>query len=234
MKKNIKRIGAVLIAGTIVFAVAGCNKKEGTVSKNATVEDKDAPRKEQQEESETVKETKQADDKKEEQSEQAEETVDETPQEEPKKETTRRFDDKQFHGILYQIPIGWKEVLEDFDADIKFYQPTSDHWGQMEVVYQESPLVVGADDSTTILTTALIGNYSAKNFSGVKTQESNGINTIFAHVEFTDSAGEDFKGDCAVLNSDNGLISLFLMCEQDELLYDYTFPVVLEQIRIDQ
>ena len=38
MKKNIKRIGAVLIAGTIVFAVAGCNKKEETVSKNATVE----------------------------------------------------------------------------------------------------------------------------------------------------------------------------------------------------
>lgn len=38
MKKNIKRIGAVLIAGALAFAAVGCNKKEGTVSKNATVE----------------------------------------------------------------------------------------------------------------------------------------------------------------------------------------------------
>lgn len=214
MKKNIKKTSAGFLACAVILCGSACGKegKEEPVTFSQPVVSA------QKEDTKTPEEKP------------AETTQAQTNTEKPKE--TPAPDYKTLHGVSYVTPLGWEEVLEGFSEDIKIYEPSSDHWGQMELYYHDSDLVVGNNDETEILLECLIGDFSSADFTEISLQNDNDINVLRAHVSWTDSYNEAFKGDCAVINTEKGLMSIFLYCEADEILYDAQFPIILDRIKI--
>lgn len=216
MKKAIKKTTLSLLTASMFLCGTACGKTEETEpvtfsqpvisSQKTEIEKQETKPAEETQSNQTINQTK------------------ETPSP----------DYKYFHGVSYVTPIGWDEVLEGFSEDIKIYEPDSEHWGQMELFYQDSNLVVGNNDETELLLECLIGSFSAEDFTEISVQNYNDNNILRAHVEWKDSYKEPFKGDCAIINTENGLMSIFLYCEEAETLYDAQFPIILDRITLDK